>query len=108
MSEKASIDRPLSGIRVIGLNNIWRGPTARCYWPMQAPSNKNRAAWPGDPRRAMPPFAEKDGVKKAAGFMGYNRKKAWRLICKPRQVRTSFAIWRQPLTSLSKTCVLGR
>ena len=30
---------------------------------------------PGDPRRAMPPFAEKDGVKKAAGFMAYNRNK---------------------------------
>ena len=29
----------------------------------------------GDPRRAMPPFAEKDNVKKAAGFMGYNRNK---------------------------------
>ncbi len=29
----------------------------------------------GDPRRAMPPFAEKDGHKKGAGFMGYNRNK---------------------------------
>ncbi len=29
----------------------------------------------GDPRRAMPPFAEKDGAKKAAGFMSYNRNK---------------------------------
>ena len=29
----------------------------------------------GDPRRAMPPFAEKNNVKKAAGFMGYNRNK---------------------------------
>jgi len=29
----------------------------------------------GDPRRSMPPFVEKDGVKKAAGFMGYNRNK---------------------------------
>ena len=29
----------------------------------------------GDPRRAMPPFAEKGGARKAAGFMGYNRNK---------------------------------
>ena len=29
----------------------------------------------GDPRRQMPPFAEKDGRKKGAGFMGYNRNK---------------------------------
>ncbi len=29
----------------------------------------------GDPRRAMPPFAEKGGKRKAAGFMGYNRNK---------------------------------
>ena len=29
----------------------------------------------GDPRRSMPPFVEKDGVRKAAGFMGYNRNK---------------------------------
>ena len=29
----------------------------------------------GDPRRAMPPFLEKDGKKKAFGFMGYNRNK---------------------------------
>ncbi len=29
----------------------------------------------GDPRRAMPPFAESGGRRKAAGFMGYNRNK---------------------------------
>jgi crotonobetainyl-CoA:carnitine CoA-transferase CaiB-like acyl-CoA transferase len=29
----------------------------------------------GDPRRSMPPFVEKDGVKKAAGYMSYNRNK---------------------------------
>jgi len=29
----------------------------------------------GDPRRVMPPFAEGNGKKKAAGFMGYNRNK---------------------------------
>ncbi len=29
----------------------------------------------GDPRRAMPPFAERGEERKAAGFMGYNRNK---------------------------------
>ena len=29
----------------------------------------------GDPRRAMPPFAEKGDRRKAAGFMAYNRNK---------------------------------
>lgn len=29
----------------------------------------------GDPRRLMPPFAKRDGARKAAGFMGYNRNK---------------------------------
>ncbi len=29
----------------------------------------------GDPRRAMPPFAESGGRRKAAGFMSYNRNK---------------------------------
>ena len=29
----------------------------------------------GDLRRSMPPFVEKDGVKKTAGYMGYNRNK---------------------------------
>jgi crotonobetainyl-CoA:carnitine CoA-transferase CaiB-like acyl-CoA transferase len=29
----------------------------------------------GDPRRAIPPFVEKDGVKKAGGYLGYNRNK---------------------------------
>ena len=110
MSEKASIDRPLSGIRVIGLEQYMAGPYCTMLLAdAGAEVIKIERPGRGDPRRAMPPFAEKDGVKKAAGFMGYNRnKKAWRLICKPRQVRMSFAIWRQPLTSLSKTCVLGR
>lgn len=29
----------------------------------------------GDPRRSMPPFAERNGHRKAAGFMAYNRNK---------------------------------
>jgi formyl-CoA transferase len=29
----------------------------------------------GDPRRSIPPFAEKDGTRKAGGFMAYNRNK---------------------------------
>ncbi len=29
----------------------------------------------GDPRRSIPPFAQRDGVKKAFGYMAYNRNK---------------------------------
>ena len=29
----------------------------------------------GDPRRAIPPFVEKDGVRKAGGYLSYNRNK---------------------------------
>lgn len=29
----------------------------------------------GDPRRAIPPFIEKDGIRKAGGFLAYNRNK---------------------------------
>jgi crotonobetainyl-CoA:carnitine CoA-transferase CaiB-like acyl-CoA transferase len=29
----------------------------------------------GDPRRSIPPFAERDGVKKSFGYMAYNRNK---------------------------------
>ena len=73
MSEKASIDRPLSGIRVIGLEQYMAGPYCTMLLAdAGAEVIKIERPGRGDPRRAMPPFAEKDGVKKAAGFMGYN------------------------------------
>ena len=76
MSEKASIDRPLSGIRVIGLEQYMAGPYCTMLLAdAGAEVIKIERPGRGDPRRAMPPFAEKGGVKKAAGFMGYNRNK---------------------------------
>jgi CoA:oxalate CoA-transferase len=70
------MERPLSGIRVTGLEQYMAGP----YCTMMladagAEVIKIERPGSGDPRRSMPPFIEKDGVKKAAGFMGYNRNK---------------------------------
>ncbi len=39
----------------------------------------------GDPRRAMPPFAERDGIRKAAGFMAYNRNKKSLALARQKQ-----------------------
>ncbi len=67
---------PLDGIRVIGLEQYM----ARPYCTMlivDAGAKVIKIEQPkyGAPRRLMPPFVEKDGVKKAAGYMGYNRNK---------------------------------
>lgn len=68
--------RPLNGIRVIGLEQYMAGPYCTMLLAdAGAEVIKIERPGRGDPRRAMPPFAEKDGVKKAAGFMGYNRNK---------------------------------
>ncbi len=68
--------RPLDGIRVIGLEQYMAGPYCTMLLAdAGAEVIKIERPGRGDPRRAMPPFAEKDGVKKAAGFMGYNRNK---------------------------------
>ena len=71
-----STNRPLAGIRVIGLEQYMAGPYCTMLLAdAGAEVIKIERPGRGDPRRAMPPFAEKDGVKKAAGFMGYNRNK---------------------------------
>ncbi len=70
------IDRPLSGIRVVGLEQYMAGPYCTMLLAdAGAEVIKIERPKTGDPRRSMPPFVEKDGVKKAAGFMGYNRNK---------------------------------
>ena len=70
------MDRPLSGIRVIGLEQYIAGPYCTMLLAdAGAEVIKIERPGSGDPRRAMPPFAEKRGVKKAAGFMAYNRNK---------------------------------
>ena len=68
--------RPLSGIRVIGLEQYIAGPyCTMLLGDAGADVIKIERPGKGDPRRGIPPFAEKDGVKKAGGFMGYNRNK---------------------------------
>ncbi len=73
---KNNIIRPLEGIRVIGLEQYMAGPYCTMLLA-DAGAEVIKIEKPnvGDPRRHMPPFAEKDNIKKAAGFMGYNRNK---------------------------------
>lgn len=68
--------RPLDGIRIIGLEQYMAGPYCTMLLA-DAGAEVIKIERPkiGDPRRSMPPFVEKDGVKKAAGYMGYNRNK---------------------------------
>ena len=71
------MDRPLSGIRVIGLEQYIAGPYCTMLLAdAGAEVIKIERPGQGDPRRAMPPFVEGDGVRKAAGFMAYNRNKS--------------------------------
>ena len=70
------MQRPLSGIRVVGTDQYMAGPyCTMLLGDAGAEVIKIERPGSGDPRRAMPPFAERDGNKKAAGFMGYNRNK---------------------------------
>ncbi len=70
------MDRPLSGIRVIGTDQYMAGPYCTMLLAdAGAEVIKIERPGAGDPRRAMPPFVERDGKRKAAGFMGYNRNK---------------------------------
>ena len=68
--------RPLSGIRVIGLEQYMSGPYCTMLLAdAGAEVIKIERPGSGDPRRAIPPFVEKDGVKKAGGYLSYNRNK---------------------------------
>ena len=70
------IKRPLEGIRVIGLEQYMAGPYCTMLLAdAGAEVIKIERPKQGDPRRSMPPFIKKNGVKKAAGFLGYNRNK---------------------------------
>ena len=73
---KNKIIRPLEGIRVIGLEQYMAGPYCTMLLA-DAGAEVIKIEKPnvGDPRRHMPPLAEKGSIKKAAGFMGYNRNK---------------------------------
>ncbi len=69
-------ERPLEGIRVIGFEQYMSGP----YCTMMladagAEVIKIERPGSGDPRRSIPPFVERDGVRKACGYLSYNRNK---------------------------------
>jgi crotonobetainyl-CoA:carnitine CoA-transferase CaiB-like acyl-CoA transferase len=70
------MQRPLSGIRVIGMEQYMAGPYCTMLLAdAGAEVIKIERPGQGDPRRAIPPFVEKDSLKKAGGFMAYNRNK---------------------------------
>jgi formyl-CoA transferase len=70
------MQRPLSGIRVIGLEQYMSGPYCTMLLAdAGAEVIKIERPGTGDPRRSIPPYARRDGVKKAFGFMAYNRNK---------------------------------
>lgn len=71
------MQRPLSGIRVVSLEQYMSAPYCTMLLAdAGAEVIKIERPGTGDPRRAIPPFLEgKSGVKKAGGFMAYNRNK---------------------------------
>lgn len=73
---KATTLRPLSGIRVIGLEQYMSGPYCTMLLAdAGAEVIKIERPGTGDPRRAIPPFVERGEIKKAGGFLSYNRNK---------------------------------
>jgi formyl-CoA transferase len=68
--------RPLSGIRVIGLEQYMSGPYCTMLLAdAGAEVIKIERPGKGDPRRSIPPFATRDDARKAFGYMAYNRNK---------------------------------
>lgn len=70
------MERPLSGIRVVGLEQYVAAPYCTLLMAdAGAEVIKIERLVEGDPRRVVPPFVERNGVRKAAGFMSFNRNK---------------------------------
>ena len=68
--------RPLSGIRVVGMEQYMSGPYCTMLLAdAGAEVIKIERPGVGDPRRSIAPFVERDGVRKAGGFLSYNRNK---------------------------------
>ena len=71
-----NIQRPLDGIRVIALEQYMSGPyCSMLLADAGAEVIKIERPGSGDPRRSIPPFVQKGDIKKAGGFMAYNRNK---------------------------------
>ncbi len=70
------MQQPLTGIRVIAMEQYMSAPYCTMLLAdAGAEVIKIERPGKGDPRRSIPPFAEREGVKKAGGFMAYNRNK---------------------------------
>ena len=70
------MERPLTGIRVVGLEQYMAGPYCTMLLAdAGAEVIKIERPGKGDPRRGIPPFARQGDNKKAAGYMAYNRNK---------------------------------
>jgi formyl-CoA transferase len=71
------MQRPLSGIRVIGLEQYMSAPYCTMLLAdAGAEVIKVERPGRGDPRRSIPPYAtHEDGRRVAGGFIGYNRNK---------------------------------
>jgi len=68
--------RPLSGVRAIGIEQYIAGPYCSLLLAdAGAEVIKIERPGVGDPRREIPPFAQKGDAKKAGGYMAYNRNK---------------------------------
>ena len=64
MSDNQRTQAPLSGIRVIGLEQYMSGPyCTMLLGDAGAEVIKIERPGSGDPRRAIPPFADQDGAK---------------------------------------------
>ena len=71
------MQRPLTGIRVIGLEQYMSAPYCTMLLADAGAEviKIERPGW-GDPRRAIPPYAsDESGRRVAGGFIGYNRNK---------------------------------
>lgn len=68
---------PLSGIRVIGLEQYTSGPYCTMLLAdAGAEVIKIERPGSGDPRRAIPPFVERHGTKKAGGWLHHQAEAA--------------------------------
>jgi formyl-CoA transferase len=71
------VERPLSGVRVVGVEQYMSAPYCTMLLA-DAGAEVIKVEMPGrgDPRRAIPPYATDDeGRRVAGGFIGYNRNK---------------------------------